>query len=78
MELIDQLERRVESMLEEMAALREENGRLKDIAASGASAELEEENQRLREELDRERATRDAVLERIDNLLAKLKDAVGD
>jgi cell division protein ZapB len=72
MDLIEQLEGRIDATLEELAALREENRRLREEADHGKTA-LEEENRTLREELEEERATKQAVLDRIDSLLKKLK-----
>lgn len=73
MELIDQLEQRIEGMLQGMTTLREENRRLKEEVDLGLAA-LEEENRSLKEELEQERSMREAVLQRVDSLLAKLKD----
>ncbi len=74
MNLIDQLEERVDHLLTEVARLREENRRLAQESESGRAA-LVEENQRLTEELTREQAAKSVVLARIDGLLHKLKAA---
>ncbi len=73
MELIDQLEQRVESLLGTLDVLREENRRLKDEVDLGLAA-LEDENRALKEQLEQERATQSAVRERIDVLVSRLKD----
>ena len=57
MELIDRLEQRLESLLEEV-----------EVSLSV----LEEENRALKEELEQERSTKDQVMGRIDGLLTKL------
>ncbi|GFM37074.1 cell division protein ZapB [Desulfovibrio psychrotolerans] len=76
MELIDQLEQRIESLLAAMAVLREENRRLKEEVDLGL-ASLADENRALKDELEQQRSTQDAVRERIDVLLRKLKDQTG-
>lgn len=76
MELIDQLEQRIESLLAVMAELREENRRLKEEVDLGL-ASLADENRALKDEIEQQRATQDAVRERIDVLLRKLKDQTG-
>ncbi len=72
MDLIDQLESRIDKLLTTLEGLKEENSRLRQEAATGASMH-EEEKRRLREELQQEREAKDAVLSRIDALLEKLK-----
>ncbi|MGE4298245.1 MAG: cell division protein ZapB [Desulfovibrionaceae bacterium] len=77
MELIVTLEAKIDALLAALAAERDANRRLRDELA-GAGLKMEEENRTLREELDRERALKEAVLARIDGLLQKLKDETGD
>ncbi|ABB37781.1 hypothetical protein Dde_0980 [Oleidesulfovibrio alaskensis G20] len=77
MELLDRLESRIDSLLTTIEALSEENRRLKEEVDSGLSA-LADENRELKESLEQERTTREAVLARMDNLLAKLKTHTGE
>lgn len=77
MELIDQLEQRIESMLESIETLQEENRRLKEEVDLGLSA-LEDENRALKESLEEERSMRESVLQRVDALIGKLKDRTGE
>ncbi|TVM17589.1 cell division protein ZapB [Oceanidesulfovibrio indonesiensis] len=72
MDLIDQLESRIDELLTTLKGVREENARLRQEAAAGAST-YEEEKRRLLEELQQEREAKNAVLARIDALLEKLK-----
>ncbi|MFV0347840.1 MAG: cell division protein ZapB [Halodesulfovibrio sp.] len=76
MELIDQLEQRIDSLLETIAVLKEDNRRLKEEVDLGLSV-LEDENRALKEQLEMERSTQDSVRQRIDALLLKLKDQTG-
>lgn len=70
-ELMDLLEERVISLVEEMDALRRENVQAKqDLAEKTGS--LEEENAALREALSQERAARETAARRIDALLQRL------
>ncbi|SIO00235.1 cell division protein ZapB [Halodesulfovibrio marinisediminis] len=71
MELIDRLEQRLESLLEEIETLKNENIQLKEEVEVSLSV-LEEENRSLKEELEQERSTKEAVMGRIDGLLSKL------
>lgn len=73
MEMLSRLESKIESLLTKLAALKEENARLKDESQRGLE-DLKAENRRLREDLDRERASKEEVLGRIDGLLQKLQD----
>ncbi len=76
MELIDQLEQRIDSLLETVTTLKEENRRLKEEVDLGLAA-LEDENRALKDQLERERSTQETVRTRIDALLLKLKDQTG-
>lgn len=76
MELIDQLEQRIDQLLESVATLKEENRRLKEEVDLGLAA-LEDENRVLKDQLELERTTQDSVRQRIDVLLLKLKDQTG-
>ena len=73
MEMLSRLESKIESLLTKLTALKEENSRLKDESQRGLE-DLKAENRRLREDLDRERASKEEVLGRIDGLLQKLQD----
>ncbi|KAF1076813.1 cell division protein ZapB [Halodesulfovibrio sp. MK-HDV] len=73
MELIDRLEQRLESLLEEVELLKNENIQLKEEVEVSLSV-LEEENRSLKDELEQERSTKDAVMGRIDGLLSKLSN----
>ncbi|WP_461209648.1 cell division protein ZapB [Desulfocurvus sp. DL9XJH121] len=73
MEILSQLESKIESLLQKNRALEDENRRLKEEAERGAF-DLKADNARLREELERERGSKDEVLGRIDGLLKKLSD----
>lgn len=73
MELIDRLEQRLESLLEEVENLKTENLHLKEEVEVSLSV-LEEENRNLKEELEQERSTKNAVMGRIDGLLSKLSN----
>jgi cell division protein ZapB len=74
MELIDRLEQRLESLLEEVESLKAENIQLKEEVEVSLSV-LEEENRSLKDELEQERSTKDAVMGRIDGLLSKLSNS---
>lgn len=73
METLVRLEERIDSLLARMRGLEDENRRLKR-EVDQALTEMEAENRRLKEELERERSGKEAVLSRIDGLLAKLQD----
>ncbi|MEW5774066.1 MAG: cell division protein ZapB [Thermodesulfobacteriota bacterium] len=73
METLARLEQRIDTLLARMRGLEDENKRLKR-EIDQALTEIEAENRRLREELERERSGKEAVLSRIDGLLAKLQD----
>ncbi|OBQ50243.1 cell division protein ZapB [Halodesulfovibrio spirochaetisodalis] len=73
MELIDRLEKKLESLLEEVESLKNENLQLKEEVEVSLSV-LEEENRALKEELELERSTKDEVMGRIDGLLTKLSN----
>jgi len=73
MEILSQLETKIESLLQKVRTLEDENRRLKEEAERSAF-DLSAENARLREELERERGSKSEVLSRIDGLLQKLSD----
>lgn len=73
METLARLEERIDTLLARMHSLEDENKRLKR-EIDQALTEIEAENRRLKEELERERSGKEAVLSRIDGLLAKLQD----
>ncbi|WP_028587662.1 cell division protein ZapB [Desulfocurvus vexinensis] len=73
MEMLSRLESKIESLLTRVAALKEDNARLREEAQRGQE-DLMAENRRLREDLERERASKEEVLARIDGLLQKLQD----
>ncbi|MCG8532802.1 MAG: cell division protein ZapB [Desulfovibrionales bacterium] len=73
MELIDRLENKIISLLEEIETLKQENIQLKEEVEVSLSV-LEDENRTLKEELETERSTKDAVMGRIDGLLSKLSN----
>ncbi len=73
MDLIEKLEARITGILEQLDTLKAENARLAAEADTGREA-LEEENRRLSEELDQEKAAKSAVLEKIDKLLVKIDE----
>ncbi len=77
MGLLDQLESRIDSLLETIEALSEDNRRLKEEVDSGLSA-LADENRELKESLEQERTTRETVMARMDTLLGKLKTHTGE
>jgi cell division protein ZapB len=77
MEAIDKLESGLETLLQTMAALKEENHRLSEEKTNNSDG-LEEENNRLKEALEQEKSTKEAVLARIDSLLEKLKTGSDD
>ncbi|MBE6441424.1 MAG: cell division protein ZapB [Desulfovibrio sp.] len=76
MELLEQLESRVESLLTGLGRLRAENARISAEAAAVAAekASLEEENRRLRETLENEETLRAEARKRIDALLRKIQE----
>lgn len=80
MELLDLLEARVSELLTQADGLRAENARLAAQAAHEAARRqaLQDENQALQATLHQEQRLRDAVLERIDTLLERLKDVDSD
>lgn len=73
MDLFEKLETRITGILDQLDTLKAENARLVAEADSGREA-LEEENRRLSEELEQEKAAKSAVLEKIDKLLAKIDE----
>ncbi len=73
MEVLSQLETKIESLIQRNHFLEKENRRLKEEAELGTTS-LQADNDRLREELQREQESKDAVLKRIDGLLNKLSD----
>ena len=70
-ELLDMLEERVTSLMEEMHALRLDNERLqRDLAEK--TGPLAEENATLKEALSQERTAKETAANRIDALLQRL------
>ena len=80
MELLDLLENRVTGLMAEVDRLRAENSRLREdvVAAESLLATSEEEKRALKESLTQEQQVKDAVLQRIDGLLQRLKDYGSD
>lgn len=76
MELLDLLERRVESLLDEGAALRAENRRLREEVAAGQHKD--EEIRVLRDEVAQEKQVREQALMRVDALLRRIQSHVED
>lgn len=76
MELLEQLESRIDGLLNTMARLREENARFKAEAVKMAESRnfLEEENRRLRESLENDEALRNEARKRIDALLCRIQE----
>lgn len=76
MELLDMLEARVAGLMAEVERLRMENQRIAATSSETVAARqtLQEENRRLRDDLAQEQQLKDEVLERIDALLARIKD----
>ena len=72
MELLDLLESRVEALVTEIAFLRRENAKLREDASAGLSG-LVEENNYLKQALEEEQQLKDAVLKRVDGLLARIQ-----
>jgi len=73
MEILSQLETKIESLLEKVRTLEGENRRLREENERGVS-DMQAENARLREELNRERGAKDEVLGRIDGMLKRLQE----
>lgn len=80
MELLDLLEARINELVVRVDAVRTENARLTAQAAQCVIdiRSVQDENQALRDALLREQQIKDAVLERIDTLLERLKDVDSD
>lgn len=76
MELLDLLEQRVDALLTEMTALREENRRLREDAEAGR--QRIGEIRALQEELARERQVREQALTRVDALLHRIQTSLGE
>lgn len=72
MEVLEQLEERVNALLTGMDSLAAENAELK--ARLETFSELEEDNRRLRQAVSEERDKNEAALTRVNSILAKLKD----
>ena len=76
-ELLDLLEERVSSLMDEVHALRQENAQLRrDMTEK--TAPLVEQNSVLQEALDQERNTREAAAKRLDALLQRLNEHMPD
>lgn len=80
MELLDLLENRVAGLMAEVDRLRAENSRLREdvVTTESLLATSEEEKRALKESLTQEQQVKDAVLQRIDGLLQRLKDYGSD
>lgn len=76
-ELLDQLEYRITSLLEEKYALQQENEQLRRDSAEKL-APLVEENRALQEALSQERAAKDEAAKRIDGLLQRLTGRIAE
>ena len=72
MELLDQLESRVNSLVAEMERLRAENEQLRADVSNGLKT-LTEENTSLKRSLEEEQKLKEAVSQRIDMLLQRLQ-----
>ena len=73
MELLDQLEQRIQALLAKSQALAAENRTLTEVQAQECSA-LAEENRVLKEELEKERARNKTALTRIEALVERIKE----
>ena len=73
MELLDLLEQRVSALLARVETLSAENASLKREQAGELSA-LAEENDALRNELEKERARNNTALTRIEALVERIKE----
>ena len=73
MELLDLLEQRVSALLAKVETLSAENSSLKREQAGELSA-LAEENDALRNELEKERARNNTALTRIEALVERIKE----
>ncbi len=76
MELLDLLEQRVGSLLDEVAALRVENRRLREEVAAGQHKD--EEIRALRDEVAQEKQVREQALTRVDALLRRIQSHLED
>ena len=76
-ELLDQLETRITSLLDENRALQQENEQLRRDSADKL-APLAEENRALQEALAQERAAKDEAAGRIDALLQRLTGRIAE
>ena len=77
MELLDKLEERINTLLREMESVKDENRRLKENNQQELTR-LAADNERLAEELERERSASQDVVRRLDALLEKLSDNTTD
>lgn len=77
MDILTQLEQRIDSLLETVSTLTAEKARLQEELESGLAA-FAEENSQLKAQVDEERATRQAVLDRVDAMLAKVQSHTGE
>ena len=76
MELLDLLEQRVGSLLDEVAALRVENRRLREEVAAGQHKD--EEIRALRDEAAQEKQVREQALMRVDAMLRRIQSHLED
>lgn len=72
MELLELLERRVSELLQNLQSLREENARL--TASCEVITKMREEHRLLTDELEKERALRNEIDKRINQLLAGISE----
>lgn len=79
MDALEKVESSVEQLLARLELLKKENSRLNDELAllAGDNAVLARENQSLQAALLQERNLRATAVERIDSLLAKLRNLAG-
>lgn len=73
MELLNQLEQRINTLLERVKTLAEENASLKQSQEQELAA-LVQENTTLREELEKERGRNSDALVRIEALIGRIKE----
>jgi len=71
LDLLGILESRVDSMVAEIRALREENAKLRKKAATGNSTALQAENSNLKLALAKEQQLKDKVSKRMEGILAR-------
>jgi regulator of replication initiation timing len=75
MELLEILEKRVGSLVANLKILRRENEELRRHVSAGR-ANLTQENKRLKRALQTEQALKDAMLKRVEGVLAIIQDGM--